>query len=348
LKHAEGNGIVEPHVVVSRGGYLESTHLFAVAVADVDGRVHFALGDVERPRFLRSAAKPFVTAALLAHGAAERFGWTPAEIALASASHAGEPEHVAGVRSILEKAGLREDVLRCGSHPPKDQTSAAELIRAGLSPTAVYNNCSGQHAALASVAAEFRSHLEYIDPAHPIHALYEQALRADVDPDLTRAAIDGCGLPTQAVPLVSLAKGYARLANPQAASERFAAALETVLEAMTLNPYFVGGSTSLDTALMFADSSMVSKHGAEAVYAAGFSDRRLGIAIKILDGSPRAVPYVLRAVLEQTDLLSEELDQALSGFTGPLVNGAGRPVGEIEVRETGVRIGRAGAGKPAR
>jgi len=156
-------------------------------------------------------------------------------------------------------------------------------------------------------------------------------LRADIDSDLTHAATDGCGLPTHAVSLVSLAQGYARLANPHVASERFGAALGTVREAMTLNPYFAGGSTSLDTALMFADSSVVSKQGAEAVYAAGFSERGLGLALKILDGSARAVPYVLRAVLEHTNLLSDELDQALSGFTRPILNAAGEPVGEFKV-----------------
>jgi L-asparaginase II len=307
-------------------------HLVAIAVVDIDGNTRLSIGDIRRPRFLRSAAKPFVTASLVAHGAAKRLGWTPAEIALASASHAGEPEHILGVRSILEKAGLPEVALRCGAHAPKDEAAAAHLIRAGLRPSALHNNCSGQHAAMASVANEFTTEIDYLDPAHPVHDIYEKVLRSELDPDLSVVAVDGCGLPTHAVSLIALAKGFARLANPEGASKAFAPALTIVRDAMTSNPYFVGGRSSLDSAIMLADSSVVSKHGAEAVYAAGFRGRGLGIALKILDGSSRAIPHVLQAVLPQLQLLSKEMERALSTFSGPILNAAGKSVGEFEAR----------------
>ena len=307
-------------------------HLVAVAIVDTAGKTRVAIGDIVKPRFLRSAAKPFGTAALIANGFARRYDWTSPELAIASASHSGEPEHVQCVRSILEKAGLPEVALHCGPHSPKDQASAAHLIRAGLQPTALHNNCSGQHAALASVANELRTNFDYLDPDHPVHAVYEQVLREEVDSDLSIAAVDGCGLPTYAVSLVALAKGFARLANPEAASSRFAPALATVRDAMISHPYFVGGRSSVDTALMLADSTIVSKHGAEAVYAAGFCGRGVGIALKILDGSSRAIPHVLRAVLVGTEFLSENLDRALASLSGPILNAAGRPVGELEAR----------------
>src|SRR5579862_6074320 len=132
-------------VEVLRGSLVESRHRGAVAVADADGGTLLALGDVTTPIFPRSAVKALQALPLVETGAADAFGFGDEELALACASHSGEPGHVTGVTRMLAKAGLDATALRCGAHWPMAQPATAALARSG-EPTALHNNCSGKHA----------------------------------------------------------------------------------------------------------------------------------------------------------------------------------------------------------
>src|SRR5262245_45642913 len=100
-------------VDVLRGSLVESRHRGAAAVVDAAGAVVLALGDVERAIFPRSAVKALQALPLLESGAADRFGLTEPELALACASHSGEPDHVAAAQAVLTRAGLDASALRC-------------------------------------------------------------------------------------------------------------------------------------------------------------------------------------------------------------------------------------------
>src|SRR5580700_11384359 len=99
-------------VEVLRSHLVESRHRGAVAVADADGGAVLAIGDVATPIFPRSAVKALQALPLVETGAADAFGFGDEELALACASHSGEPEHVAGVTRMLAKAGLDAGALR--------------------------------------------------------------------------------------------------------------------------------------------------------------------------------------------------------------------------------------------
>src|SRR5437660_994724 len=191
-----------------RGGLVESRHRGSVAVRDADGQTVLALGEVGRPIYPRSAVKALQALVLVESGAADRFGLGEAELALACASHGGEPGHVAAAARMLRQAGLGADALECGAHWPLHQPSAQALARAGETASALHNNCSGKHAGfLCAACAMGVDRWSYIEASHPVQreikAVLENVSGAPLRDD--RRGIDGCSVPTWAVPLKQLA-----------------------------------------------------------------------------------------------------------------------------------------------
>jgi L-asparaginase II len=92
-------------VEIRRGSLVESVHRGSIAIADCDGAIRFALGDFETPVYPRSALKPIQALALIESGAAEAFGLSDEEVALACASHSGEPMHTERVAAWLARIG---------------------------------------------------------------------------------------------------------------------------------------------------------------------------------------------------------------------------------------------------
>ncbi|MGA8693443.1 MAG: asparaginase, partial [Xanthobacteraceae bacterium] len=198
-------------VEVTRGPLVESRHRGAVAVSDAEGRSVFALGDVTAPVFPRSGVKALQALPLIEQGAADRFGLNDEELALACASHSGEAAHVAGVERMLTKAGLDPSDLRCGAHWPIAQAAAAAVARSGA-PSPLHNNCSGKHAGFLCVARALGADpADYWRPEHPVQRLVRSVLEDFTGAALGEAccAIDGCSVPTWAVPLHNLAQALA-------------------------------------------------------------------------------------------------------------------------------------------
>jgi L-asparaginase II len=312
-----------PVAAVWRGDLLESVHRGRLAVCDPDGKVLEAAGDPEAYIYARSSAKPFQALPLVLSGAAEAFGLTDRELAVACASHNAEEPHLAAVRSILEKAGLTEDDLQSGAHLPLYEPEADELIRRGQEPRPVHGNCSGKHAGmLAACVHEGYETATYRDPGHPLQRRI-LGLIAEVcglREDEVLVAGDNCGVPAFALPLRSFATGLARIATGDALPDELAGAAVRIRDAMREHPFMVAGTGRLDTDLM-ASTNLLVKGGAEAVLAVGSQDG-WGMALKISDGATRAVRPAALTVLGG---MGVEVPDAVSSVRGL----HGETVGEI-------------------
>lgn len=317
----------EPLVALRRGPLVESVHRGRVAVCDPAGVVLEAVGDPEGYAYVRSSAKPFQALPLVLSGAADAFGLTDEELAIACASHSGEERHLAAVRSLLAKAGLSEERLQSGPHYPRDTSTANGLVREGEKPRPIHGNCSGKHAGMLAVCAhEDWSLHDYRDPGHPLQRtileLVAEACGIGIDEILLGG--DGCGAPAFAMPLGSLATGFARLATGEQLSGQIAGGCRRVREAMRADPHLVAGKNRFDTRLMEA-TALVAKGGAEGVFACG-SPEGWGMAIKVSDGAGRAVrPAALAALAQRGVTPSGDLEPVKA-----VRDLRGEAVGEIE------------------
>lgn len=321
-------------VEVLRGGRLESRHTGAVAVVDAEGKAVLSVGDVEQPVFPRSAVKAIQALQLVESGAAEAFGFGDRELALACASHSGEPAHATLAGEMLGKAGLGEADLECGAHWPLSQDATVALAASGGKPSQLHNNCSGKHSGFLCACRHMRiAHEGYVEPDHP----YQKRIAA-VLTEVTGAehgernrGIDGCSIPNYAVPIRSLALGFARMATGRHMPADRAAAARRLLAACMAEPFMVAGTGRADVRLMQAAPGRIfAKTGAEAVYCAALPELGLGIALKCDDGQGRASEVAVAAVLAKLLAASGEPSSALAALAEPpLHNWRGKHVGSL-------------------
>lgn len=324
-------------VEVLRGALVESRHTGAVVVADAAGRRVLALGCVEQPVYPRSAVKALQALPLVETGAADRYGLGPEELALACASHGGEPGHVATATRMLTLAGLDAAALKCGAHWPIHPPSAQALARAGGTAGAVHNNCSGKHAGFLCVAcATAAGRMHYTEPSHPVQRLVKATLE-----DLTGAvlapeacAVDGCSAPTWAVPLHRLARGFARFGTGTGLAPERAKAAARLRGACAAHPWHVAGTGRFCTQIMERFGARIFvKTGAEGVYCAALPEQGLGIALKCDDGASRAAEVMMAATLLR---LARSITDAgaLEPFARPVLrNWNGIAVGSLRPTE---------------
>jgi L-asparaginase II len=313
-----------PLVAVRRGALLESVHRGRLAVCDPEGNVLEAIGDAEAYIYARSSAKPFQALPLVLTGAADAFGLTDRELAVACASHNAEEPHLAAVRSILQKSGLSEEDLQSGAHLPLYQPEADGLIRSGEEPRPVHGNCSGKHAGMLAVCVhEGYETATYRDPGHPLqrHILGLIAEVCSLRVDEVLVAGDNCGVPAFGLPLRSFATGLARLATGEILPDELAIAAQRIRDAMREHPFMVAGTGRFDTELMDLTDLLV-KGGAEAVLAVGSQDG-WGMALKISDGALRAVRPAALAALDGMGVEVPEPVSSLRGLHGEAVGELG-------------------------
>lgn len=299
-----------------RGSLPESRHYGHIVVADTAGKVRWRTrGLTEEPVFYRSAMKPLQALPLLESGAADRFGLGPEEIALACASHSGEPKHVKVAAGMLARKGARltPGCLKCGTHVPYSAEVAARLARHGRKPPVLCNNCSGKHAGMLLTCRHLDWPIEtYLMPSHPLQKRIKTIVAefADMEAAAVGTGRDGCNLPAHAVSLRRMAMSYARLASPgywkQRGNPMRADAVGRITAAMSRHPFYVSGTGRSDLGLMnAANGRLFSKIGAEAVWCVGFPEAGLGLALKVADGANRAEIAILAEALRQTGLLPE-------------------------------------------
>lgn len=324
-------------VQVWRGGAVESQHRGAWVVVDAAGSVVEGAGAFDAPIYTRSAVKCLQALPLIETGAAERFAYDDAELAVAISSHNAEAQHTERVLGVLGRLGLEVRHLQCGPQPPGDPAARAELKERGERFTSLHNNCSGKHAGFLALARHLGVPVErYLDPESAGQRLVRRAL-VDVsgvrDEDVT-IAIDGCSAPTFRMPLVGLATAYARVANPSGLAPARRAACERMLGAVERFPELLAGKhericTDLSRTTR---GRLFPKIGAEAVYAIGVRGEGRGLAIKIDDGGARALHAVIVALLRRFRFASTEELAALEEWEERrLSNWAGLEVGRTEV-----------------
>ncbi|MEV6600637.1 asparaginase [Actinoplanes sp. NPDC051346] len=301
---------------VVRSGFVEGVHHGSVIVLDSAGAVVASAGDVTNPMFPRSANKPFQTVGMLRAGLRVD---DPADLAMISGSHSGEPFHVDRVRSILRAADLAEDALLCPEDLPLAESARHAVVGAGGAATRVFMNCSGKHAGmLATCVVNGWPLVDYRDAKHPLQGVLAEAVTELVGEPIAATGIDGCGAPVFGFSLTALARGFQRLAAAAGGHER------AVADAIRANPELVAGTGQDDTLLMRGVPGLLAKGGAEGVVAVAVPGAG-AVAIKIADGGMRARTPVLVSALRRLGVDAPVLDELA---TVPLLGGGVR-VGEV-------------------
>jgi L-asparaginase II len=332
----------EPLVEVTRGGITESRHRGHVVAVEPDGTIAAYIGTPATVTYLRSSAKPHQAIPLVASGAADHFGFTESEIALACGSHSGEPIHTEVAASMLKKIGLGPEALKCGIHEPFSPEVAAGLRARGEEPNVLQNNCSGKHAGMLALASHLGAPIEtYYEPTNPVQLAIGKTISTFSGVPIEDIAVgtDGCGVPVFGITVRAMAQMYARLVSPPPEfDDETRAACPRIVAAMTAHPELVGGTSDrLDTEIMRAGKGrLVSKVGAEGVYTLAVLPcdnwpRGLGLALKIEDGDDhRARPTVVIESLRQLGILANESLEAVARYAFfPVRNRRGEVVGEV-------------------
>jgi L-asparaginase II len=313
-------------------------HQVMAVIVNENGSVAQYWGNPNFLTYPRSAIKMLQALPLVESGAADKFNLEAKHIALACASHHGEKDHLQALSQWMEKAGVKESQLACGPHLPYDDKSAHEMIRRGQAPTAICNNCAGKHLGLISTCLHFGE-----DPAG--YEKYEHNAQKRLRKFLTEAikvdhsktihGVDGCGIPTYATSLHSLAVGMSSLISQKESATRKAAAIR-ILDAVKSHPFYVAGSDDFVTAVIQkSQGRSIIKSGAEGVVCGVLPEKRLAFAVKASDGAERAAQVVTASILLQLGGLNEAEFRALSTYTMPEVkNWKGDVVGQMRIAKT--------------
>lgn len=325
-------------VETTRGGYVESRSRVYVVALDARGAEIFCAGDAEQPVFWRSSAKFIQALSLFASGAADHFGFTPAELALACGSHSGGPEHVAVAAGMLARIGLSADALHCGPHPPLGPEEAKALAASGQAPTKLHNNCSGKHTGMLASCLVRRWPLSDYNRIH--HPLQQEILGhmstvASVARERIQTAVDGCGAAVFRTPLHGIARGFQRWAAG-ALPEPHQAAGERLRAAVTSCPQMIAGPGRLCTDLIERTGGrLLAKIGADGVYGLGTAQGPhgpAGLGLKVEDGSGKVVGPAVCALLRHLGWIDEAEHEALRPHWHlPLHNHQREHVGDVRV-----------------
>ncbi|HEX5581500.1 MAG TPA: asparaginase [Gemmatimonadaceae bacterium] len=321
-------------VVVTRGDAVESEHQVSAAVVDSADRLVGQSGDPDLVTFWRSGAKPFQVMPLLATGGFDELPWEQDELALACASHGGEPEHVAIAASMLHDIGREEGDLVCGPHEPLAARGARIVRESGIRLSRLHNNCSGKHAAMLALAHTRGWPMNGYERAiHPVQRAAAESVAqwSGVPVDDLVTATDGCGVAVFGLPLSAMARAYARLASGARRGDELASRVSTAIRA---RPHLFGGTERFDTVLLEAtEGRVMAKVGAEGVHCVALADEGVGIALKVHDGAARAqYPAVLR-LLQHLGALPDPLPPRLAEFAWRAVRDSrGEVVGHVGAR----------------
>ncbi len=306
-------------VEVVRSGFVESVHRARVHAVDAGGSPVMVHGDTAALVSPRSAMKPLQALGMVRSGLALE----DELLALSCASHSGERFHVDGTEEILAGAGLDETALQCPEGLPADEEAHHQVIREHGTPSRLYMNCSGKHAAMLATCVVNDWPVEnYLDPAHPLQRVIRDTAEEFTGERVAASGVDGCGAPLFFVSMVGVVRAFRRftLAAPGSSERRIA-------DAMRAYPEWTSGTVRPEAVLMRAIPGLLVKVGAEAFDAFAFGDGRAA-AVKIEDGGNRARVPVTVAAIRAVGLDAPEL----AGLATVPLFGAGRPVGEIRVR----------------
>ncbi|MGB0439363.1 MAG: asparaginase [Paracoccaceae bacterium] len=313
-----------------RGPLAESCHFGHAVICDDTGQIVQAWGDPDTVALPRSSSKMIQALPLVTSGAANAYGLTDAQLALACASHDGAPLHVLAVNRWLADLGLEDAALRCGAHLPLGNRHGHVLVRAGVRPCQVHNNCSGKHAGFLTLAKHLGAGPEYTEPDHPVQRACFDAFDAAIGARSPFYGIDGCSAPNPASTIAEMARAMAWFATAQTRGDVASRAAARITEAMYRYPALVAGDGRACTELMrIAREPVTLKTGAEGYYIAILPNRGLGVALKIVDGAMRAAECAIAAILVRLGVLDADHPSTKRYMNAPIKNFAGRTTGEI-------------------
>ncbi len=323
-------------VEVTRGNRVESIHRGIAVVVDGAGKTVFELGDADMPVFPRSACKAMQALPLVESGAADAYGFGNKELALSASSHSGEPEHVALAGAMLKAAGRSEADLECGAHWSFEQPVLIDQVRALDRPNQLHNNCSGKHAGFVCACCHTgRDPKGYVGYDHPLQAEIRDVMQNLTGSLLDRdnCGIDGCSIPTYAVPLRALAHGFAKMTTGEGIGAERAKASQRIIEACMAEPFYVAGTRRTCTRLMqSAPGRIFAKTGAEGVFCAVVPERGLAIALKCEDGASRAADSMVAGILARFFKEDHDVHERLTAIANHTMrNWKGIEVGAVRL-----------------
>ena len=321
-------------IKVRRGHNIESVHHVHIAVVNAEGRLLHQLGEVDKKIYARSSMKPLQAIPIVATGAADHYDFSDADLSLCTASHNGEDMHTNRVLSILKRAGIDGTDLKCGTHKPRWEEAYKNLILNHEEVTPLYNNCSGKHAGMLATAKFMNEPIEtYYKLDHPVQQRILQTISdvCDYPKNDIEMGVDGCGVPVHAIPLKSLAYGFARMAKPETLGKEMGEHARRITKAMAAAPEMVGGTDRFCTDFMrVGEGRFFGKAGAEGVYCIGDMETGLGISVKVADGNGRAVYPAAMEALVQLGLLTNHQKEELKEYHHPkLKNARDEIIGEL-------------------
>ncbi|QRY69940.1 asparaginase [Ensifer sp. PDNC004] len=325
-------------VEVTRGNLVESRHRGVVIAVDGDGRTVFSLGETDSAVFPRSACKAMQALPLMESGAADAYGFGNRELALACSSHSGEPEHVELAAKMLAAAGRDVSALECGAHWSSDQKTLIGQARSLEAPTALHNNCSGKHSGFICACCHSGTEVKgYVGYDHPLQREIRGAMESLTGAILAKdnCGVDGCSIPTYAVPLRGLAHGFAKMATGVGLEAERARASKRLIDACMAEPFYVAGTKRACTRLMkTAPGRIFAKTGAEGVFCAAIPEKGIAIALKCEDGTTRAAEAMVAATLARFFRDEPELHAALMAQANhSMHNWNGIHVGDVRVTD---------------
>lgn len=324
-------GAAVPMIELWRGGMLESIHSGHAVICDDTGQIVEAWGDPETVIFPRSSCKMLQALPLLESGAADAYGLTDRQIALACASHQGAAIHTQAVTQWLADLGLSDADLRCGAHEPYDTAERNRLIKADEKPCQCHNNCSGKHSGFLTLNRHLKGGSEYVDLDHPVQIAVKQASEETTGETSPGYGIDGCSAPNFATSVHGLARAMGRFAAATGTGDARDRAMHRLTHAMATHPEMVAGETRSCTELMRAMNGRVAiKTGAEAVFVAIIPERRMGIALKITDGGTRGAEGAITALLVKLGVLDAGHPAAKKRLDAVQKNWRGKETGIVQ------------------
>ncbi|UHA74763.1 asparaginase [Paenibacillus sp. 481] len=286
----------------TRNGWLECEHYGAICGVGPDSTIPYALGDIERPMFLRSAGKPLQAIPVVQSGALERYELNDQALALMTASHRGESIHMETMNRIMAQMELDEHHLICLPTYPLNDIAKVQWIREGGFERRAFHNCAGKHFGVLGWSKLAGYELDsYTELSHPAQQQIVQTLAdmSETPIEHMQPGTDGCGFPVFALPLRGLATAYLKLACPELiADESMRSAVTRIAAAMQAHPLLVGGTGRIDSVLM-EDDNIVAKGGFKGIFAFALRKEQLGFAFKVADGSDEEWALIVASILEQ-------------------------------------------------
>lgn len=315
-------------VEVWRGDLLECVHQGHAVICDGTGEIIESWGDPEKTIYPRSSCKMIQALPLVESGAAA--GLTGQQLAIASASHNAATIHTDLVGRWLNDLGLKDDDFRCGPAMPMDKDARHALIRAHTAPCQIHNECSGKHAGFLTLSKHLGGGADYDLIDHPVQMAVKAAFEDLTGETSPMYGIDGCSAPNHACSLHGLARAMAFYASAHDRNDTRSQAAARLTRAMAAHPEYVAGEGRSCTGLMRAmDHKVAIKTGAEGVFVAIIPEKRIGIALKIMDGAQRARDCVIAALLVRLGVLDPDHPEAVARLNPPIVNRRNLVTGSI-------------------